>query len=227
MDDRIRAGARVVVAALTIAALPHAARAQERQAGPMPAAAGAHAITVQGHGTQRYAVKTLQFVAMARGSTDESSVIAAMRAAGVDDPSIGPIGNQFASGSPSAIRGVIRDVSRAKVERVEAAATAFIAAHPGLHVDSISFTAAADGCVPYEQQARAEAFADARRRAAAIAALAGLTIDGVASVNEFGGCPSAVDTPLPNLGAAPGLDLATLTAQVVVNQTVTFAVSQR
>ena len=55
------------------------------------------------------------------------------------------------------------------------------------------FSARLDDCAQPEQTARAAAFADARRKADAIAALAGVSIDGVATVNENGGCPATVD----------------------------------
>jgi hypothetical protein len=217
-------------AVLVFALMPLAASAQApaglQRIGPgVPGAPGAGGITVQARAVVRYPVKTLSFLANTRGNADEPAVIAAMRAAGIDDPVIGPMGSQMNNGTQAMARGVIHDVTRAKLDRIGLAAAAYMAAHPGTTVDNVSFYAVTDDCAAREQAARAAALADARRKAEAIAALAGVALDGVAAVNESGGCPAAGDSPLPPFaqGGSP-FDLATLTASVSVVENVTFAI---
>ena len=214
-------------AVFVLALLPLAAGAQ-----PVPnarlaqAASGTQGITVQGRGLVRFAVKTIGFVAQTRGNADESSVLAAMRAAGIDDPAIGPVGAQLNAGSQPMLRGTIRDVSRAKLERIALAAADYMRTHPGSTVEGVSAFATAESCAPHEQEARAAAIADAHRKAQAIAALAGVSLEGIAAVNEVGGCPVTGDNPMQ--GYAPygvPLDLTTLTASVSITETVLFATS--
>ena len=214
-------------AALVLMLLPLAASAQTLPTvRPAPGAAGAQGIGVQGRGVARFPVKTVTFVAYARGNADEPAVLAAMRAAGIDDPVIGPPGSQIGNGSQMMVRGTIHDVSRAKLDRISRAAAAYMIAHPGATVDNVNFTAVADDCAQYEQAARAAAFADARRRAQAVAVLADVTLDGVAAVNEVGGCPLAAEPGMPPYGQG-GLpfDLATLTATISVTESVVFAIT--
>lgn len=213
-----------ILAFVALALLPVAAGAQAPAA---PRAAGAPAgtrgIAVAGYGVVRVPVKTLQVTAQARGVGDEASALAAMRAAGVDDPSIGTYGARISSGSQTLLRGTIHDATTAKLNRIGEAAARYVLAHPGTAVDNVSFTPVFDDCARSEQTARAAAFADARRKADAIAALAGVSIDGVSSVNETGGCPIVTDSPF-NSGSN-GLDIGTLTSPVTVYEFVTFAIS--
>ncbi|HEX3550423.1 MAG TPA: SIMPL domain-containing protein [Candidatus Elarobacter sp.] len=215
------------LAALVFVLIPLAADAQTR---PLPTvlAPGTAGIVVQGRGLVRFPVKTVQFYAQARGTADERDVLAAMRAAGVENPAVGPNGPTLSQNAPTLVRGTVRDATLAKLEAIGLAAAAYVRAHPGLTVDNVSFAATSDGCAAHEQDARAAALADARRRADAIAALTNLTIDGVAGVNENGGCVTT-DAPYQAYGGpgAGGLDLATLTSSVQVFETVTFAVSPR
>ena len=174
----------------------------------------------------RFPVKTVTFVAYARGNADEAAVLAAMRAAGIDDPVIGPPGSQIGNGGQMMVRGTIHDVSRAKLDRISRAAMAYMVAHPGATVDNVNFAAAADDCAQYEQTARAAAFADARRRAQAIAALADVTLEGVAAVSEIGGCPLPVESAVqPYTQGAVPFDLGTLTATISVTESITFAIT--
>jgi uncharacterized protein YggE len=181
-------------------------------------------ITVQGHGVVSYPVKTVQFSAFVRGVADEAGVLAAMRAAGIDDPVVGPAGTQLNRGSQPMLRGTIHDVTRAKLERIGAAAAQYIAAHPGAALDGVNVFATAAECSPHEQTARSAALDDARHKADAIATLAGVAIDGVAAVSEGGGCPYGPEGAPGAFG--PGqLDLAKLTASVTVLETVTFSIT--
>jgi uncharacterized protein YggE len=205
------------LAVLAIVLLPLAASAQVPPR--VPSAGG---ITVGGSGSVRIAVKTVQFTAQARGVADEANALAAMRAAGVEDPSIGPAGARIGNGTQVLVRGTVRDVSAAKLQRIEAAAAVYMAAHPGAAVENVAFSPRLDDCATSEQTARAAALADARRKADAIAALAGVAIDGVAAVNETGGCPAT--GPEPGYGPGP-FDLGTLTSTVIVYEYVTFAIS--
>lgn len=211
----------LAVAALVL--LPPAASAQVPilRSG-MPAAPGG--ITVQGHGAVRYPVKTVQFSAQVRGAADEAGVIAAMRAAGIDDPVVGPAGAQLSRGNQSVLRGTIRDVSRAKLDRIGAAAAQYIAAHPGAALDGVNIFATPEECAAHEPGARSAAWDDARHKADAIAALTGVSVDGVAAVSEAGGCPYGIDPSMGGFGSAQ-LDLARLTAYVTVIETVTFSIT--
>lgn len=177
-------------------------------------------ITVQGRGVARFPVKDVQFVAYARGNGDEESVLSALRAAGVENPSIGPGGPQMSANSPTMLRGIVRDVSHAKLDALRRAAAAYALAHPGVVLDSVLFSMPSDACPPHEQEARAAAIADARRRAQALAALAGVALEGVVGVSETGGCPP-VET---FAGPQSALDLGTLTSNVVMTETVMFAI---
>lgn len=205
------------LAVLALVLLPLAASAQAP-----PRVGSAAGITVGGSGSVRIAVKTVQFTAQVRGVVDEASALAAMRAAGIEDPSIGPAGMRIATGTQVVARGTIRDVTTAKLERVGNAATAYVAAHPGAAIESVGFIPRLDDCARSEQVARTAALADARRKADAIAALAGVALDGVASVNETGGCPAI--SPEPGYGPGP-FDVGTLTSTITVYEYVTFAIS--
>jgi len=218
------------LAILAFALLPLAAGAQVPQTIPSrispggPPVAGP-AITVMGHGTVKFAVKTLGFVAYVRAPADEAGALAAMRAAGIDDPVIGPAGSQVSltGNGATAVRGTIRDVSVAKLERIGLAAASYVRAHPGASVDNVNFVPRFDDCAAQEQAARAAAFADARRKAQAVAELAGVTIEGVQYVSENGGCPVQNE---PSFGPSAPFDLSTLSSWVTVYENVTFSVVQ-
>jgi uncharacterized protein YggE len=208
------------LAVLAVVLLPLAASAQ---GAPAPRAPGPGGITVQGYGSVRIAVKAVQLTAQVRGVVDEANALAALRAAGVEDPAIGPNGSRIGNGTQVLVRGTIRGVTHAKLDHIAEAAAAYVAAHPGLAIDNVAFFARLDDCAQSEQTARAAALADARRKADAIALLASVSIDGVATVNENGGCPPA--TADPGYGGQGQLDLGTLTSTIVVYEYVTFAIS--
>jgi hypothetical protein len=166
------------------------------------------------------------FFAQTRGNADEPAVLAAMRAAGIDDPVIGPAGSQINNSPQTMLRGTVRDVTRAKLDRIAHAGLAYVLAHPGTAVDNVNFFAVADGCAQHEQEARVAAIADARRKAQALAALADVALDGIATVNENGGCPATGDVPMQGYGPSGlPLDLGTLTATISITENVTFAIS--
>jgi len=214
-------------AVFALALLPLAASAQPVPMRPGAPGSSPQGITVQGRATVRYAVKTVQFVGTAHGNPDEAGALAAMRAAGVDDPVVGPLGSQMNSNAPTILRGTVRDVSQAKLARLSRAAADYGRAHPGASLDRVDFFAAPETCAPHEQEARSAALADARRKAQALAALAGVTLEGVVAVNEAGGCPSPADSGYP-MAAQYGqpIDIGTLTASVAITEYVTFAISQ-
>ncbi len=215
------------LAILVFALLPLSASAQPAplRIGAGIGTGGIPAITVAGYGSVRYAVKTVSFVAFVRGQADEAATISAMRSAGIEDAVIGPAGSQISlNGAGSAtVRGTIRDVSTAKLERIGLAALAYAHAHSGVSIENVNFVPRYDDCAPHEQAARAAAFAEARRKAQAVADLAGVTIEGVLSVSEGGGCPVQFDGPYGNGGA---FDLSTLTTSVNVNENVSFSIVQ-
>jgi uncharacterized protein YggE len=217
------------VAILVLALLPVGANAQGGPPRGLPAAQGmppsaapSAGITVIGHGSVRVPVRIVTFAAMTRGNADEASVLAAMRAAGIVDPSMGPPGSMISANQATMLRGTIPGATEAKLDQVGSAAAAYVRQHPGLTIENISVAPRLDDCGTPEQTARTAAFADARRKGEAIAALAGLSIDGVESVNESGGC---LAPDLPQFGPANGFDLGTLTTSVSVNEVVTFIVS--
>src|ERR1700736_1264458 len=102
------------VIVLVLALLPLAASAQAPipSIRPPTAQSGPLGIYVTGQGAVRYPVKSLRFNAYTRGNVDEASVLAAMRAAGVDDPTVGPAQSVVGPNTPILVRGTLRDVSR-------------------------------------------------------------------------------------------------------------------
>jgi len=206
-------------AVLALALLPIGASAQ----GIPPRAVPAAGITVMGHGSTKVVVKTLQFVAMTRGNADEPAVLSAMRAAGIVDPSIGPAGSSISNNQPTMLRGTIPNASREKLQHIATAAAEYVRAHPGSSIDNVNFFPRLDDCAAPEQVARTAAFADARRKGEALAALAGLSIDGVQSVSESGGCPVVSDSQ--QFGPGTQFDLGTMTTTIIVYDTVTFGVA--
>ena len=215
------------LAVLALALLPLAASAQVPMRIPQSGsgAAPSGGITVAGHGSARFAVKTLTFIAYVRGPADEAGALAAMRSAGIDDAVVGPPGAQISmsSSGPTILRGTIRDVTVAKLERIGQAAANYVRAHPGAAVDNVNFSPRYDDCAGHEQTARAAAVADARRKAQAVAELAGVTIEGVAAVNENGGCPVQSES---QYGPSGPFDVATLMATISVYENVTFSIVQ-
>jgi uncharacterized protein len=212
---------RAAIAVLVLAPLAASAQAPPLQSRPFGTPPSAGGITVAGRGLVRIPVKTLRFAAYARGPADEKGALAAMRAAGVDDPAIGPAGPQisFNNGGPTMLRGTIHDASQAKLERIGVAALDYIRAHPGATLDNVQFAPHIDDCPTAEQTARTMAIADARRKAEAIAAATGLTLGPVIAVNENGGCQPDLET---YNGPQP-LDLATLTTTLQLNEVVTYS----
>ena len=207
---------RLIAAFLVL--LPPAANAQVL---PRPAGTGG-GISVSGRSLVRVPVKTLRFTALARGAVDDRAVLAAMRAAGIDDIVIGTPGSVVMSNGQTSVRGVVREVSQAKLDRIGAAAAEFVRAHPGVTIDSVAFAPRLDDCAPVEQSARVAALGDAQRKAAAIAAATGVALGGVVAVGESGGCPSDNDA---FGGGQQSFDLATLTATVSVFEQVTYAIA--
>ncbi len=185
-----------------------------RGAPPPPAG-----ITVFATAQQRVAVRQVQFIAYAHGNLDEAGALAAMRAAGIDDPSVGSPGPILAPGNRALLRGTIRNASRAKLETIAAAVGSYVRDHPAVGVDSVQFFAPLVGCPELEAPVRARALAEARRRAEAIAAAAGVALDGVSAVAESGGCPAVGENV-----SGPQVDPTTLTTSLSVAETVTFAI---
>ena len=190
-----------------------------------PGAPATGGIVVQGRGVARVAAKTLGFTAAARGPAQDDAVVAAMKAAGIDDAAVGVPGPQIFLGGnqPTQLRGSIRNASAAKLASIARAASAYLQSHPGTAIDSVQFFARLDDCAVVEQTARAAALADARRKAQAIAASASVGLGSVTGVVETGGCTSD-GSPL-DPGGRQYVDLDTLTASVTVVESVTFAVA--
>jgi uncharacterized protein YggE len=209
----------LAIAILVLVPLAATAQAPPRGTG------SAGGIVVTGRGVVRTPVKVVRFVAQVRGAADERSALAALRSAGIEDPVIGPAGpNVWMGGNAStAVRGTIRDVSPAKLDKIRLAAVEYLRAHPGTTLESIQFGAHFDDCVPVEQSARLAALADARRRALAIAAASGVTLDAVAAVSESGGCP--IESEQYQFNNSSPLDLGTLTTTVTMFESVTYTIA--
>ena len=216
-------------AILALVLLPLAASAQAPVRMPVVGAGagttGVAGIAVSANGSARFAVKNVSFIAYVRGPADEAGALAAMRAAGIDDPVIGPVGSNVSFSGPgvTSVRGTVRDVTPAKLQRIGEAAAAYMRAHPGSAVDNVNFFPRLDDCAAHEETARKAALAEARRKAQAIAELTGVTIEGVFSVAESGGCPVSSDGAFT--GSGP-FDVSTLTSTIAVYENVTFSIAQ-
>lgn len=217
-------------AILALVLLPLAASAQAPVRMPVVGAGsgttGIAGIAVSGNGSARFAVKTVSFVAYVRGPADEQGALAAMRAAGIDDPVIGPVGSNVSFNGPgnTTVRGTVRDVTAAKLERIGLAAAAYVRAHPGVFVDNVNFAPRLEDCAAHEEIARKAALAEARRKAQAIADLTGVTIEGVLSVSEGGGCPAPPTEG--QIGSGGPFDVSTLSTTISVYENVTFSIVQ-
>jgi hypothetical protein len=209
---------RLAIAILVLVPLAASARVPPRGTG---SAAG---IVVTGRGVVRTPVKVMRFIAQVRGASDERSALAALRNAGIEDPVIGPPGPNvwFGGNSSTAVRGTIRDVSPAKLDKIRLAALEYVRAHPGTVLESIALGAHIEDCAPVEGSARLAALGDARRRALAIAAASGVTLDALVAVSENGGCP--LESDQYNNNQQP-LDLGTLTTTVTMFESVTYAIT--
>ena len=205
-----------------VAALPVAASAQfiPPPAQPVPG------ITVSARGTAKMQVRQVAFVAQVRGTADEADVLAMLRRAGVEDPSVGVESPQIFPGAPTIVRGVVRDVSIAKLNQLGLAAGEYVHAHSGLTIESIRCVPPLGGCETYEETARQSALAEARRKAAAIAAASGATLGAVRAVAESGGCPLPEDARAAFGPPPTWFDANTLTATVTVYETVTYALAE-
>jgi uncharacterized protein YggE len=203
------------------AALPVPASAQFMPPPARPVAG----ITVSASGAAKVQVHQVAFVALVRGNADQADVLKMLRGAGVENPSLGVEGAQIYPNAPTTVRGVVRDVSTAKLDLLGLAAGAYVRAHPGLTIESIRFVPPLIGCEAFEETARQSALAEARRKAAAIAAASGATLGTVRAVAETGGCP-AVDDARSGFGPPPAwFDVNTLIATVTVYETVTYTLA--
>ncbi|HTW85861.1 MAG TPA: SIMPL domain-containing protein [Candidatus Sulfotelmatobacter sp.] len=212
---------KALVFAALAAVVPAAAVAQARLPISQHPPAG---ITVTGHGTVTVRVQQLWFVALVRGTADEQSIRAALEAAGIDNVSIGSEGSAVFPNAPTAVRGMIHDVSPLRLDQVRAAAADFVRTHPGTTIDNIRFTPPLVGCATnFEQPARENAMADARRKAEALAAASQVSLGAIVAVDESGGCPTIDPGSVMSAGQT-NFNLTTLTAAVNVTETVTYAI---
>jgi uncharacterized protein YggE len=208
---------------LALVALPLAASAQ-MVAPPARPVAG---ITVSARGTAKVQVRQVAFVALVRGNADVSDALAMLRKAGVEDPTIAQEGAQIFPNAPTTVRGVVRDVSTAKLDQLGMAVGEYVRAHPGLTIESIRFVPPLIGCETVEETARENALTEARRKAAAIAAASGATLGTVRAVAETGGCP-LVEDARTGFGPPPGwFDVNTVIATVTVYETVTYRLATK
>jgi uncharacterized protein YggE len=180
-------------------------------------------ITVSGFGRATVPVTTVRFVAFVRGNADEAGAIAAMRAAGIDEPAVGSPGNQLFFGSNdngrSMLRGTVRNVTQAKLIAIGRAAESYVRAHPGSAVENVQFFGRLDDCPAAEQNARTMAIADARRRAGAIASALAVAVGSPVDVTENGGCNNTGD------GGEVPIDVSTLTSTLSLNVRITYGIA--
>jgi hypothetical protein len=175
-------------------------------------------VTVTGSASQRFPVQTVQITAFGHGAVNEGDVIAAMRAAGLEGPSVSPAGLSFPNRGQFVLRGTINAVTPAKLDAIAVAAAAFVQAHPNVGIDNVQMQAPLEGCPALEDAIRVRAFAEARRRAEALARDAGVVLGDPKALIQGGGCPMNG----AELGGVP-VDPTTFTAAMTVSVTVTFA----
>lgn len=157
-------------------------------------------------------------MASGHGTVNDGDVIAAMRGAGLENPSISPTVLAFPSRGQFVLRGTITGVTPAKLDAVSAAAAAFVQAHPTVQIDNVQLRAPMEACAALEEPIRQRAFAEARRRAEALARDAGVVLGDPKALVEVGGCPADSS----EIGRAL-VDPTTLTAVMLLTVTVTFA----
>jgi hypothetical protein len=176
-------------------------------------------ITVYAMGTSEALAHDVNVVVYVRGGTGtDTEAIAAMRAAGIENPTVTSPSYIVNANSSLALRGTIRNVSHEKLDAIGKAAFAFAIAHPGTNIDSVQFFGTSMDCPAVETQARVAAFAEAQRRARAIAALAGVKIGTPTSVTENGGCITNGQTSnFP-------VDAVTFLMRVTVNENITYSI---
>jgi uncharacterized protein YggE len=144
-------------------------------------------ITVAGRATVRVPADGIRFDANVSGNlsdADEDSILAALRAGGIDSPQI-VFSNVLSANGFAYVRGSLRHPTRDRVDAFGKLAASILAAHPGLRMQNIVAVPYLDDCAKAEEQARRQALDDARRRASAIAAIEGLTVGNLVSVTEI------------------------------------------
>jgi uncharacterized protein YggE len=208
-------GMKHVTAMLLLIGLPVAAGAETpTQAPSQPPPV----ITATGHGIANAVVTTALVRVVAGGVADESGLVEAIRAAGVENP-VAERGRPRPDGvALLGIRGRVSDATHARLDAVAAAVTRYGKTHSGTSIVDIRFYGTAADCPAIEQRAREAALADARRRARAIAETNSTPLGAQLAVAETGGCPRVGPS-----GGAFAIDVATMSMRVVVEQTVTFA----
>jgi Protein of unknown function (DUF541) len=203
--------------------LPAGARAQAPalRLPPLADTTRLSGISVTGSGAGDIVARTINILAFVRGgNTKDADILAAMRAAGIDNPTISA-GNSFVTAnSPTQLRGTIHNATRERLDAIGRAAGAYVVTHPGTAIDSVQFLGVAADCSAVEERAREAAFAEAQRRAKAIAAIAGVVIGQPLSVNESGGCFSG------NSGGT-AVDAQTLEMHITVYEYVTFSIVRK
>lgn len=224
---------RALAFSLLAFVLPHAAAGQvpaPRVLGPAAASVG---ITVNGHGVVRRRPDAIRFTAFLAPQRDGVAAAAAaqtladaLRKNGATDVRTGtPVAGAIGPGAPVTIGGVLRGADETKARDF---ALRVAAASPGVVVQNVSYGPIADDCDAEEARAIQVAFADARRRASAIAATAAVQLGAPTALSEpvvfMPGCATRPDTrPVPmngGFGEGGGLDV-----YVDVNLTVTFAIT--
>jgi uncharacterized protein YggE len=188
---------------------------------PVNDATRAGGITVYGSGVSEVVVHTVNITAYVRSvNGNPADVLAAMRAAGIESPGIGPGTAFISANTPLMLHGTIRNATRERLDAVGRAAAAYVLAHPGTAVDSVQYSGVPDDCPAIEKRAREAAFTEARRRAESIAVVAGVIAGPPTNISESGGCYNF------NVNAAP-LDTETLTMRITVNETVMFSIVRK
>jgi uncharacterized protein YggE len=192
-------------------------------------------ITVNGTGTVRRPADAVRYtivLAIRNGSATSASVfasadalVAALKRNGSADAGIAdPLNAMVNQQSVVTVRGTIR---KPTVDTVRALIAAVTAALPP---DGVPYVNLLDDCTEPERTAEAAALADARARAAGIAAAAHVTLGGVTAVTEaFGqtsGCPTRPDATFPVSTFNPGGASAdAFSVTLTIPLTVSFAIA--
>src|SRR5271166_2670346 len=182
-------------------------------------------ITVTSRATVRVPADGIRFEVNLSGSlgdADEDAVLSSLRAAGVESPQmIYP--SIVSANSPTIVRGTLRNPTRERVEALGKAALSLLAAHPNLKLQTLGAAPFLDDCAKAEEQARRQAFDDARRRASAIAALAHVSAAQILSVTEISAPACAPSDGRPAGFVQNGIERDPA-VYVAVTESVTFAI---
>ncbi len=145
-------------------------------------------ITVQGRSVLRVPADGVRVEAFVNGisdAADEDTIVARLRAGGLESPQIltpSYFGNQ---NSPTIVRALLRRPTPQRIDALAKLAASILAERPGLKLQNGNLVPFLDDCNGAESKLRRAAIDDARRRALEIAQAASVTLGQITSVNEL------------------------------------------